>query len=504
MAVTSVSYPSVQFDNYEVLGGAAFEIFMYACYENPRHVRLVSKAFRRFIDEYVLKEALPKLWLSPLTSRPTLKIIYDEMTFLLGEQSTLLERIKLVLGTVCDWKYSKSGPSAKDSHVINLSSKSLAGDLENTVKDMFSDEILDEFTNQIQELRKRDKHSHLLAAPELSSSSPKVNDLRAAINEVSSASDFFSPKRKCPILPQIARLKNLSHFHEESGPITEPKSKFPRFFSRAFWLLTNLQTIDIIYPVLKLPSEIGRLQNLRKLTICLQGDIPDELGNCKALKWLNISCPKDRQQVPLKLPSSLGKLQNLESIILRNFSNFSLPEELKNCTKLESFEIEKLVEGKVPADIGNCTALKQLRISSSELGGKTRQKPLELPSSLGQLQNLEKIILERFYNITLPEELKYCTKLQEVAFRTCRLKKFPHWIWNSTTAGEIWKGFKEGNPYKYLMPEEYYTFKLEKKNSYPWLLKTFAWSLEYWGLCFLLIICAITVVAVDKLESRSK
>jgi Leucine-rich repeat (LRR) protein len=177
--------------------------------------------------------------------------------------------------------------------------------------------------------------------------------------------------------------------------------------------LQNLEELTIYNSSLaghladKIPAGIGKLSNLKKLQIYdfrygLEY-LPESIGNLTGLEFLHIAdCPK-----LVELPFTIGQLQNLKYLHL---TECKLP--------LSSFE-------KLPSSIGLLTSLRELMVNSTVMSS--------LPSSLGDLKNLEFLILRGNSKLqSLPQSIGKLHNLRDLIIRKSKVNQLPESIGNLT------------------------------------------------------------------------
>ncbi len=145
-------------------------------------------------------------------------------------------------------------------------------------------------------------------------------------------------------------------------------------------------------------TEIGKHVNIENLNInCLEHlkKIPDEIGNLKKLKVLEIDNGNGCSMNP-EYPETLGLLSELETLVLYGALDgkprSSLPKSLANLKKLETLNIGRNQYEAIPDVVFEIPNLKTLDL--------TYNKIKDLPNSLLKLKHLSKVILDGNYDIT--------------------------------------------------------------------------------------------------------
>jgi Leucine-rich repeat (LRR) protein len=200
-------------------------------------------------------------------------------------------------------------------------------------------------------------------------------------------------------------------------------------------------TIDLQETRANPPAGIFYLTQLEKLILSGMRNYhgpPDELGQLKALKHLEL-----KWMEPLyELPSTLGQLESLETLILEGLGLQALPHEIGQCRALKSLHLIGLYDFTgLPATItqlenletlilkrnrcftgsfdkiGQLKALRHLELEGKhwDEGWEDEETPLPLLENLGQLKNLETLILKDLRNFAaLPDEINQCTALKSL------------------------------------------------------------------------------------------
>ena len=137
-----------------------------------------------------------------------------------------------------------------------------------------------------------------------------------------------------------------------------------------------------------IPSELGRLSHLQKLSIGgnrLSGTIPDAIGRLTHLKELVLA----NNQLSGRIPTELSRLIRLERLSLSNNQlSGSIPSELSRLTDLKELVLcDNQLSGAIPAELGRLSQLKKLMLHRNQLSGR-------VPDALGQLAGLQKLSLQ--------------------------------------------------------------------------------------------------------------
>ena len=161
----------------------------------------------------------------------------------------------------------------------------------------------------------------------------------------------------------------------------------------------------------QLPSALGNLTGLKKLTLTnlpdLTGELPLTLGNLSDLTELTIN------QVGLngELPSDLGDLANLQVMNLRgNGFSGEIPSEFGNLSNLTTLDLAHNTLSKIPPELGQATSLKEIYLDNNQLAGP-------VPAELGNLSNLTLLYLDgNRLSGQLPAALGGLSNLKDVSF----------------------------------------------------------------------------------------
>lgn len=163
-----------------------------------------------------------------------------------------------------------------------------------------------------------------------------------------------------------------------------------------------------------LPARLGTLINLEKLEMsCLEKleDLPAEIGQLRKLESLIID-NGNGCGMNVSLPSSIGRLVNLKVLTLygaldprdldsglppRRITFKRLPPTVANLRKLEELDLGRNGLRSVPVEIGSLRNLKRLGLDYNKLR--------EVPSSIGNLKNLRELSLRSNGGVRLPQSL---------------------------------------------------------------------------------------------------
>ncbi len=178
------------------------------------------------------------------------------------------------------------------------------------------------------------------------------------------------------------------------------------------------EELDLSYLEFKeLPSEIGRLVNLKFLNLTNNEltTLPEEIGELKNLEVLSL-----RGNLLQSLPVEIGNLKNLKKLDLNKNQLKDIPAEIGKLTKLEMLILKGNKITSLPDEIGNLSNLKKIVLESNKLE--------TLPSTIGNLINLESLYLRDNKLEDLPEEMSQLINLQRLYIEGNKLKSFPNQI----------------------------------------------------------------------------
>ncbi|CAM9295990.1 unnamed protein product [Ectocarpus sp. 6 AP-2014] len=148
----------------------------------------------------------------------------------------------------------------------------------------------------------------------------------------------------------------------------------------------------------------GRVVQLDLSNNKLEGVLPKELGNLRALTSLDLRSNELKEHIPKQL-GSLTALEHLD--LSRNQLGGSIPTTLGALSKLKTVQLHanKLTAGNIPKSLGALRKLQELSLYNNELSGP-------IPKELGALTELQKLDLYR-NNLSgpIPPEFGYITAL---------------------------------------------------------------------------------------------
>ena len=115
-----------------------------------------------------------------------------------------------------------------------------------------------------------------------------------------------------------------------------------------------------------------------------EGSIPDDIGNLKNLRFLQINA-----KLHGTIPQTISNLTKLENLIISNSSGSlsdTIPKEIGNMTNLVNLSISKAVSGPIPASIGRLANLRNLSFYTGNIDGF-------IPNEICNLSNLQTLSL---------------------------------------------------------------------------------------------------------------
>ena len=164
-----------------------------------------------------------------------------------------------------------------------------------------------------------------------------------------------------------------------------------------------------------IPAELGELKALTKLNLAgnqLTGSIPAELGELKALTDL---LELSNNQLTGSIPAELGELEALMYLDLSNNQlTGSIPAELGELKALTGLELgNNQLTGSIPAELGELKALTDLDLSNNQLTGS-------IPAELGELKALSIAFYLKNNQLTPPAPRSVQALCIRLGYRYCK------------------------------------------------------------------------------------
>ncbi|MBQ9182887.1 MAG: hypothetical protein IJ143_03795 [Neisseriaceae bacterium] len=197
--------------------------------------------------------------------------------------------------------------------------------------------------------------------------------------------------------------------------------------------LTELRLSSNKYAEEILPTSIGKLSNLQKLSIYggYVRKLPKEIGDLKQLIELNLG------GVNQSLPETIKQMKELENSIPDYYKDYfeqfiTFPESIGELEKLQKLTIFFCDIKSLPENIGKLKQLKKLHLEHCKMLD-------ELPESIGDLSKLTKLTLFCCENITmLPESIGNLDNLEKLDLTGCvDIKKLPNTMVNLKKLAEL-------------------------------------------------------------------
>jgi hypothetical protein len=129
------------------------------------------------------------------------------------------------------------------------------------------------------------------------------------------------------------------------------------------------------------------------------------------------------------LPDSIKRLSCLSHLNLRDSKILSLPSSIGQLQNLEEIDLSRTSLEQLPEEIGDLSSLKKLNLCNSSMKS--------IPPSIGKLQNLEEIDLSRTSLEQLPEEIGDLASLKKLNLCDSRMKSIPRSIGKLQNLEEI-------------------------------------------------------------------
>ncbi len=229
-----------------------------------------------------------------------------------------------------------------------------------------------------------------------------------------------------PIPAEFSKLVNLKDLRitQTNGHITNIDPVFDIsglttliYGVGRYWSLDEYESVR--ERMLSIPSGIGKLKNLRSLTVIgIKEDLPEELFNLELLQHLNLEI----MQTGKPLPTGFGKLQNLRILGIGGLTELDVPGANPVC-------------GTLPDDFYDLKHLAHLSIVGTAIGG-------ELSPRIGELQELEEINLQlNKFSGPLPAELTTLSLIE-------KNPGIGLWLANNNFSGKVPEAFRTWKPWQ--------------------------------------------------------
>ena len=176
----------------------------------------------------------------------------------------------------------------------------------------------------------------------------------------------------------IGHLTGLTSFSAGKDDTTELPSEIGK--------LKNLKSLNLMkaYSLEKLPPEIGELEQLIDLNLCMSDIkyLPPEIGKLKNLRYLNLN------NTPLKeLPNEIGGLKSLLELDISHTDVEVLPESIYELKQLRVLDYSNTRVKGISPKICQLTELAGLGVAGCDIK--------ELPEDFGDLIKLENLYLKK-------------------------------------------------------------------------------------------------------------
>ncbi len=223
---------------------------------------------------------------------------------------------------------------------------------------------------------------------------------------------------------------HVTALHIEYHPSDEDHNAVSEL-PRGLWSFERLESLDLGYnPLSTIPEEIGRLTSLKELNLNKMGlkRIPEAVGALTKLRTLGVwgngfdgrSSITKEDGTPLELPDTLGNLKALKALGIDENSLKTLPGWIGQLTALEMLSASGNILSTMPEEIFHLPALKSLNLSENKL--------ISLPDSIGNLEGLEELYLSENGLVTLPAGIGSLKPLKVLDLHDNRFSTIPEGI----------------------------------------------------------------------------
>jgi len=178
--------------------------------------------------------------------------------------------------------------------------------------------------------------------------------------------------------------------------------------------LSNNQLTQIPFGLLRLPPEIGQLQQLHSLFLFNNKltQIPPEIGQLQQLQRLFLSNNQLTQILP-----EIGQLQQLQTLYLSYNQLTQILPEIGQLQQLRYLDLHYNQLTQIPPEIGQLQQLQILDLFYNQL--------TQIPPEIGQLQQLQKLSLHNNQLTQIPPEIGQLQQLQELNLSNNQITQIP-------------------------------------------------------------------------------
>lgn len=173
--------------------------------------------------------------------------------------------------------------------------------------------------------------------------------------------------------------------------------------------LTSLSELRLVFGNhSSLPRDLKEMSCLTKLAISADetGNLPDGLFDLNNITHLEIYGHRERKKY--EVPAELGKMKNLKKLTIVMMGEISFPADA-SFQSLEALDIQFFDNNTLPANIELLTNLRKLSLEE----GNTY---FDLTERIGLLKNLEKLAVCSCYISNTPESIAQLKKLRRLLF----------------------------------------------------------------------------------------
>ncbi len=225
-------------------------------------------------------------------------------------------------------------------------------------------------------------------------------------------------------------------YHSNTKKSPKPISQLPR----GLWSFERLERLNLEFnPLGTIPEEIGRLTTLKQLDLASIDlkRVPDVIGMLENLQVLNVSLntpdehtfSSGKKGSPLELPDTLGNLKALKELSIHSNLLTTLPSWISQLSALESLHASDNLLSTFPEEVCRLPALKELVLDNNRLTA--------LPGEIGDLKSLEELVLWNNQLSSLPKGVWNLPALERLSIEMNRFVSLPDDIKNLTSLTEL-------------------------------------------------------------------